>query len=119
MAAGTLGTATWPLFTVWIAAAVGWGALLALLRRSDAGAGGDAVFLHVITPPTLVLGFAFVGYGSLYATIFMAVQWWTLIIATAGRPDRLLRGGPSALWTALLWLTLTFAAAYAVTRIVL
>ncbi|WP_051468561.1 hypothetical protein [Actinomadura oligospora] len=117
MAAGTIGGASWPLFTVWIVAAVGWGALLAMLRRS--GADGSAAFLHVITPPTLVLGFAFVGYGSLHATVFMAVQWWTLIAATGGRPERLLRGGPSAVWTAVLWLVLTFAAAYAVTRALL
>ncbi|MFC5183146.1 hypothetical protein [Actinomadura harenae] len=117
MAAGTLGLASWPLLTVWIAAAAGWGAVLALLRRSRVD--GTAVLLHVITPATLVLGFAFLGYGSLYATVFMAVQWWTLIVATGGRLDRLLRGGPSALGTAVLWLALTFAAALVVTPAVL
>ncbi|RFU38428.1 hypothetical protein DZF91_27780 [Actinomadura logoneensis] len=117
MAAGTVGGAPWPLLTVWIVAAVGWGAVLGLLRRD--GADGTAVFLHAITPATLVLGFAFTGFGSLYSTVFMAVQWWTLVAATRGRPDRILAGGPSALATAVVWLVLTFAAAYAVTRAVL
>ncbi|MEV4258370.1 hypothetical protein AB0J52_34885, partial [Spirillospora sp. NPDC049652] len=97
--------------------ALGWGAVLALLRR--AGADGTAVFLHAITPVTLVLGFAFTGFGSAFATVFMAVQWWTLIVATGGRLDRILRGGPTALGTAALWLALTLGAAYAVTRAVL
>ncbi|MFC4911404.1 hypothetical protein [Actinomadura gamaensis] len=117
MAAGTFGGAPWPLLAVWIAGALGWGVVLGLLRRS--GVTGTGAFLHAITPVTLVLGFAFAGFGSAYATVFMSVQWWTLLAATGGRLDRLFRGGPSGLVCAVLWLALTLAAAFAATRALL
>ncbi|MCP2341949.1 hypothetical protein [Actinomadura rupiterrae] len=117
MAAGTFGGAPWPLLAVWVSGALGWGMVLALLRRAEVD--GTGVFLHAITPLALVLGFAFAGFGSAYATVFMSVQWWTLIIATGGRVDRLFRGGSSSLVCAVLWMALTLAAALAATRAVL
>ncbi|WP_246342884.1 hypothetical protein [Actinomadura verrucosospora] len=103
---------------VWIMCAAGWGVVLAGLRRGLRGPGrGPALFAHTVTPAGVVLTFALIGYGSLYATIALAAEWWSLAVVTGFRPARLVAGG--GLRRAAAWLLLTAAVTYVTGRLVL
>ncbi|WP_328601024.1 hypothetical protein [Actinomadura physcomitrii] len=103
---------------VWILGATGWGVVLAGLRRGLRGRDrGPALFAHTATPAGVVLMFAVLGYGSLYATIALAAEWWSLAVVTGFRPARLVAGG--GLRRLAAWLLLTAAVTYAAGRVVL
>ncbi|WP_308287122.1 hypothetical protein [Actinomadura parmotrematis] len=103
------------VLAVWLAVALGWGAVLAGMRRGLHGrARGPALLLHGITPWLLLLGFATLGYGSLYAMIALAAEWWALLLVTRLRPERLLDGGARL---AALWLAIAAAATLLATRL--
>ncbi|MDL4817871.1 hypothetical protein [Actinomadura opuntiae] len=103
---------------IWIMCAAGWGVVLAGLRRGLRGPGrGPALFAHTATPAGAVLLFALIGYGSLYATIALAAQWWSLSLVTGFRPARLVADG--GLRRLAAWLLLTAAVTYVAGRLVL
>ncbi|WP_243716207.1 hypothetical protein [Actinomadura darangshiensis] len=105
------------VLVVWVLCAAGWGVVLAGLRNGLRGASrGPALFAHTATPAGVVLLFAFLGFGSLYATIALTAEWWSLLAVTGFRPERLLStGGPGQL---AAWAALTAATAYAAARFV-
>ncbi|MFD0905016.1 hypothetical protein [Actinomadura sediminis] len=102
---------------LWALCGAGWVAVLAGLRRGVHGpARGPSLFAHTATPAAVVLLCAHVGHGNLYATIWLAAQWWALAIVTGLRPERLVTsGGPRRLGG---WLALTAVLAFAATRTV-
>ncbi|GAA2161814.1 hypothetical protein [Actinomadura napierensis] len=103
---------------IWIMCAAGWGVVLAGLRRGLRGPErGPALFAHTAAPAGVVLMSALIGYGSLYATIALAAQWWSLSVVTGFRPARLVAGG--GLGRLAAWLLLTAAVTYVTGRLVL
>lgn len=103
---------------IWILCAAGWGVVLAGLRRGLRGRErGPALFAHTVTPAGVVLTFAVLGYGSLYATIALAAEWWSLAAVTGFRPARLVAGG--GLRRLAAWLLVTAAVTYVTGRLVL
>ncbi|WP_262402161.1 hypothetical protein [Actinomadura sp. CNU-125] len=102
---------------LWALCGAGWIAVLAGLRRGVRGpARGPSLFAHTLTPAAVVLLCAHVGHGNLYATIWLAAQWWALMIVTGLRPERLAAtGGPGRLGA---WLALTAVLAAGATRAV-
>ncbi|MQY06406.1 hypothetical protein [Actinomadura macrotermitis] len=99
------------VLAVWLLSAAGWGAVLAGLRRGLRGRGrAPALFLHAITPPTQILAFATVGFGSLHAAIALGAEWWALLLVTGLRPERLVQDGGLRRCAAWLVLAATGAA---------
>ncbi|WP_147339611.1 hypothetical protein [Actinomadura spongiicola] len=102
---------------VWVLCAVGWGAVLAGLRGGVHGpARGPSLFAHTITPPGVVLTFSLLGFGSLYATIALAAEWWALLLVTGFRPERLLTTG--GLGRLAAWAAVTVTVTWVVARLV-
>ncbi|WP_243722983.1 hypothetical protein [Actinomadura sp. 7K507] len=105
------------VLAVWVLCAVGWGAVLAGLRRSVHGpARGPALFAHTATAAGIVLLFSLIGFGSLHATIAVTAEWWALLLVTGFRPERLLATG--GLGRLAAWAALTAAATLGATRLV-
>lgn len=105
------------VLAVWLLCAAGWGVVLAGLRNGLRGPSrGTALFAHTVTPAAVVLLFALIGFGSLYATIALTAEWWSLLVVTGFRPERLLATG--GLGRLAAWAALTVAAAYAAARLV-
>src|SRR5690606_41722890 len=77
---------------------------------------GPVLFAHVATPAAVVLLFSVLGFGSLYATIALAAEWWALLLVTGFRPERLLSTG--GLGRLAAWATLAGAATLVTTRVV-
>ncbi|MFI0411226.1 hypothetical protein [Actinomadura sp. 3N508] len=97
--------------------AAGWGVVLARLRAGVHGpARGPCLFAHTITPAGIVLTCALIGFGSLYATIALAAEWWALLLVTGFRPERLLSTG--GLGRLAAWAAVTAAVVYLMTRLV-
>jgi hypothetical protein len=90
---------------LWLLAAAGWVLIALGLHRGLTGFRRRvALIAHVMTAPGVVLGCATLGFGSLYATIALAAEWWALIMITGLRPERLLVSGSLprlAGWSAL------------------
>lgn len=102
---------------LWVLCAAGWAAVLAGLRRGMHGlARGPVLFAHTATPPAVVLLFSLIGFGSLYATIALAAEWWALLLVTGFHPERLLATG--GLGRLAAWAAVTAAATLAATRFV-
>ncbi|GAA2599368.1 hypothetical protein GCM10010411_36180 [Actinomadura fulvescens] len=97
------------MLAVWIAAAVGWGAVAGGLRRGLSGYPRRiALLAHILTLPAVVLIPSLLGFGFLYLSIAVAAEWWALLVVTRARPERLvLHGDPRRL---AAWLALTAAA---------
>jgi hypothetical protein len=95
---------------LWLLAAGGWAVIAAGLHRGLSGFGRRvAMVAHVMTAPGVVLTCATLGFGSLYATLALAAEWWALILATGLRPERLVVSGSLprlAAWSALTALVL-------------
>ncbi|WP_233617408.1 MULTISPECIES: hypothetical protein [Actinomadura] len=105
------------MVALWALCGAGWVAVLAGLRRGVHGpARGPSLLAHTATPAAVVLLCAHVGHGSLYATIWLAAQWWALAVATGLRPERLVASG--GLRRLAGWLALSAAFAFAATRAV-
>jgi hypothetical protein len=103
---------------IWILCAAGWGVILAGLRRGLHGPDrGPALFAHTVTPAGVVLLFALIGFGSLYGTIALAAEGWSLALVTGFRPARLVAGG--GLPRLAAWLLLAAAVTYVTGRLVL
>ncbi|TDB77889.1 hypothetical protein E1264_37170 [Actinomadura sp. KC216] len=103
---------------VWVLCAAGWGVVLARLRGGVHGpARGPCLFAHTITPAGVVLTCALIGFGSLYATIALAAEWWALLLVTGFRPERLLSTG--GLGRLAAWAAVTAAVTYLMARLVL
>ncbi|RKS77182.1 hypothetical protein BZB76_2559 [Actinomadura pelletieri DSM 43383] len=102
---------------VWVLCALGWGAVLAGLRNGVHGAArGPSLFAHAITPAGVVLTFSLLGFGSLYATIALAAEWWALLLVTGFRPKRLLVTG--GLGRLAAWAAVTVLGTWTATRLV-
>ncbi|TDD13785.1 hypothetical protein E1287_43115 [Actinomadura sp. KC06] len=102
---------------VWMLCAAGWGVVLVRLRCGVHGpARGPTLFAHTITPAGVVLTCSLIGFGSLYATIALAAEWWALLLVTGFRPERLLSTG--GLGRLAAWAALTAAATYVAARLV-
>ncbi|WP_433463301.1 hypothetical protein [Spirillospora sp. CA-128828] len=105
------------VLVAWLLCAAGWGVVLAGLRNGLHGPSrGPALFAHTVTPAGVILLFALIGFGSLYATIALAAEWWALLAVTGLRPERLLSTG--GLGRLAAWAAVTAAATYAATRFV-
>ncbi|TDE31103.1 hypothetical protein E1289_17275 [Actinomadura sp. 6K520] len=102
---------------LWLLCAAGWAAVLVGLRRNVHGpARGPVLFAHTAAPAAVVLLFSLIGFGSLYATIALAAEWWALLLVTGFRPERLLSTG--GLGRLAAWATVAGAATLATTRFV-
>ncbi|MFD0687755.1 hypothetical protein [Actinomadura fibrosa] len=97
------------VLVVWTLCAMGWGVVLAGLRRGVRGpARGPSLFAHAATPAGVVLLCSLIGFGSLYAVIALTAEWWALALVTRLRPERLLVTG--GLGRLAAWAVLTAAA---------
>ncbi|WP_231334195.1 hypothetical protein [Actinomadura graeca] len=106
------------VLAVWVLCVLGWAAVLAGLRRGLRGPSrGPALFAHTLTPAAVVLLFSLVGFGSLYASIALAAEWWALILVTGLRPERLLATG--GLGRLAAWAAVTAAATLLAGRLIL
>ncbi|MWK37246.1 hypothetical protein GEV43_26395 [Actinomadura sp. J1-007] len=110
---------------MWVLGAVGWGVVLAGLRRGVHGlARAPALFAHALTPAGAVLACSVAGFGFLYATIALTAEWWALALVTGFRPERLLepdprRAGGADLRRLAAWAALTAAATAAAGALIL
>ncbi|TDC56147.1 hypothetical protein E1281_08820 [Actinomadura sp. KC345] len=105
------------VLAVWVLCAIGWGAVLAGLRRGVHGpARGPSLFAHTAAGAGTVLLFSLIGFGSLHATIAVAAEWWALLLVTGFRPERLLSTG--GLGRLAAWGAVTAVATLAATRLV-
>lgn len=106
------------VLAVRIAGFAGWAVILAGLRRGLPGrTRGPALFAHAITPASLIFAFMILGFGSLYATIALAAEYWALILVTRLRPERLLDSGGLALLA--VWAAVTAAFTLVATHLIL
>ncbi|MBE1530334.1 hypothetical protein [Actinomadura algeriensis] len=105
------------IVALWALCGAGWIAVLAGLRRGVHGPPrGPSLFAHTVTPAAVVLLCAHLGHGSLYATIWLAAQWWALMIVTGLRPERLTATG--GLRRLGAWLAISAVLAFGAARAV-
>lgn len=100
---------------LWALCAGGWALVFVRLRAGTLGpARGPVLFAHTATPAATVLLFSLIGFGSLYATIALAAEWWALLLVTGFRPERLVATG--GLGRLAAWAAVAGAAALAAAR---
>ncbi|WP_119727583.1 hypothetical protein [Thermomonospora amylolytica] len=76
--------------TLWILAATGWLLMAIGLARAPADTARTAALTaHALTPIGVLLVSAALGYGSLFALLALAAEWWAAMLVTLGRPWRL------------------------------
>lgn len=98
-------------------AVTGWLLVLAGLRRGLRGPErGPVLLLHTLTPPGLVAGFSFAGYGTLHALVAATAGWWSLVVVAGRAPERLVRRGTLPRLAA--WLGLAAAVTVVASRLV-
>jgi hypothetical protein len=78
------------LYVLWLTTAFAWAVIAALLFRGlSHPARAAALAAHGLTPFATLLICSLIGFGSLYATIALAAEWWALAAVTRLRPERL------------------------------
>ncbi|REE95736.1 hypothetical protein [Thermomonospora umbrina] len=101
---------------LWALTVVGWLVAAAGLARGLTGRARTAsLAAHGVTPFGVLLLCSMLGYGSFFAVIAMAAQWWALTLVTLFRPERLADpvGGDTVRPTARLTVWLVVATALA------
>lgn len=105
---------TGAVVSLWAFVLVGWVAVVVTLRRGLTGDTRDAaVTAHAVTLVLMLLRGTVLGYGLLPMMIVAGSLWWTLLLVSGFRPERLVAPPAGARVRLAVWLSAAGAAAAA------